>query len=148
MSIFIERIGREGFKILFDGFNQGILCLGLLFPRMYADSTLVKANVSGQRLSPSEMTVEEFQKKTIHENSLFVVKETDDKEDATTKGQVKYLPHNIRRTPKADITTTSSRMVIVCPNMVMPITELPLSIPLRRAAEFPAKKICRIASTA
>ena len=90
ITYFIERIGCEGFRALFQGFNQELLRLGLLSPKMYADSTLVKANVSGQSLSPSEMTVEEFQEKAIQENGLFVVKETDDKEDATTKEQVKY----------------------------------------------------------
>ena len=90
ISYFIERIGRDGFEALFQGFNHELLRLGMLSPEMYADSTLVKANVSSQNLTPSEMTVEEFQQKAIQENGLFVVKETNNKNDNTTKGQVKY----------------------------------------------------------
>jgi transposase len=90
ISYFIERIGYEGFNALFQGFNQELLRLGMLSPEMYADSTLVKANVNSQNLSSSEMTVEEFQQKAIQENGLFVVKVTDNKDDDTTKGQVKY----------------------------------------------------------
>ena len=90
ISYFIERIGREGFKALFQGFNRELLRLGMLSPKMYADSTLVKANVSGQNLPPSEMTVKEFQEKAIKENGLFVVREIGNKDDTNTKGQVKY----------------------------------------------------------
>ena len=46
----------------------------LLSPKIYADSTLVKANVRDNGLYPSEMTVEEFQEKAVEENGLFVVK--------------------------------------------------------------------------
>jgi transposase len=90
ISYFIERIGREGFKALFQGFNQELLRLGMLSPKMYADSTLVKADVSSQNLPPSEMTVKEFQEKAIQENGLFVVREIGNKDDANTKGQAKY----------------------------------------------------------
>ena len=103
ITYFIERIGREGFKVLFHGFNQELLRLRLLSPKMYADSTLVKANVSGQSLSPSEMTVEEFQEKAIQENDIFVVKETDNKEDDTTKGQVKYYQDRRGRLPLSPV---------------------------------------------
>ena len=34
-------------------------------PKVYADSTLVKADASGQNLSPSERTVEEFQEQAM-----------------------------------------------------------------------------------
>jgi hypothetical protein len=46
ITYFIERIGRHDFEALFRGFNQELLRLGMLSPKMYADSTLVKANVS------------------------------------------------------------------------------------------------------
>ena len=57
---FIERIGREGFSDIFQGLNEELLRLGLLSPEMYADSSLVKANVSSHQLSRSGLTVEEF----------------------------------------------------------------------------------------
>ena len=76
ITYFIERIGREGFKSLFANFNQELLRMKLLSPNMYADSTLVKANVCDNGLYPSKMTVEEFQEKAVEENGLFVVKES------------------------------------------------------------------------
>jgi len=103
ISYFIERIGCEGFKALFQGFNQELLRLGLLSPKMYADSTLVKANVSSQSLSPSEMTVEEFQDKAIQENGIFVVKEIDNMGDDIAKGQVKYYQDRRGRLPLSSV---------------------------------------------
>ncbi len=70
---------------------------------MYTDLTLVKANVGGQNLPPSEMTVEEFQQKAIQENGLFVVKEPDNQDDATTKGQVKYYQDCRGRLPLSPV---------------------------------------------
>ena len=57
---FIERIGRKGFAIPFLGFNAELLRLGRLSPKMYDDSSLVKANVSSNGLAPSGLMVEEF----------------------------------------------------------------------------------------
>jgi len=90
ITYFIERIGREGFKELFDRFNQDLLRMGLLSPKMYADSTLVRANVSSQGLSPSGMTVDEFQDKAIQVNDLFMVKEVEDRADDAPCERVKY----------------------------------------------------------
>lgn len=73
---FIERIGREGFAALFRGFNEELLRLGLLSPKMYADSSLVKANVSTNGLAPSGKTVEEFKERAIKENDLFVLRDS------------------------------------------------------------------------
>ena len=52
-----------------------MLRLRLLSQKMYADSSLVRANVSGHNLSPSGMTVEEFREKAVGENGLFIVRE-------------------------------------------------------------------------
>ena len=60
ISCFIERIGRDGFSNIFQGLNEELLRLGLLSPEMYADSSLVKANVNSHQLSRSGLTVEEF----------------------------------------------------------------------------------------
>ena len=57
----IDRAGREGFAAIFDRLNSELLRLSVLSREMYVDSTLVKANVSGYALSPSSMTVDEFQ---------------------------------------------------------------------------------------
>ena len=48
ISYFIERVGREGFSGIFHGLNEELLRLDLLSPEMYADSSLVKANVNSQ----------------------------------------------------------------------------------------------------
>jgi transposase len=90
ITYFIERIGREGFKALFASFNQELLRLRLLSPKMYADSTLVKANVRDNGLSPSEWTVEEFQEKAVKENGLFVVKEAKRDEGGLIQEETKY----------------------------------------------------------
>ena len=75
ISHFIERVGNEGFGEIFQRFNEELLRLGLLSRQMYADSSLVRANVSSSRLSPSGMSVEEFRAKAVEENGLFVVRE-------------------------------------------------------------------------
>ena len=62
---FIDRMGREGFAEILDALNQALLHLGLLSREMYVDSTLVKANVSGYGLAPSEMTVAEFKEQAV-----------------------------------------------------------------------------------
>ena len=103
ISYFIDRIGCEGFKVLFYGFNQELLRLGLLSPRMYADATLVRANVSGQSLSPSGMTVKEFQEKATRENDLFVVRETESGEGDSSKEEVKYYQDPQGRLPVSPV---------------------------------------------
>lgn len=73
ITYFIERIGKDGFAGLFERFNQELLRAGLLSPRLYADASLVQANVGSHGLSPSGMTVSEFQTRAVQENGLFVV---------------------------------------------------------------------------
>ena len=99
ITYFIERIGRGGFKALFASFNQELLRMKLLSPKMYADSTLVRANVSGYGLSRSEMTVEEFQEKAVEENGLFVVKEVKRDEDGSVQEETKYYQDAKGRVP-------------------------------------------------
>ena len=65
ISYFIERIGREGFSAFFQGMNEEPLRPGLLSPEMYADSSLVKANVNSRQLSRSGLTVAEFRERAI-----------------------------------------------------------------------------------
>jgi transposase len=99
ITYFIERIGREGFKVLFYRFNQELMRLGLLSPKMYADSTLVKANVNSQGLSPSEMTVDEFQEKAIRENDIFAIKEVKEDQDEPLQEEAKYYQDAKGRLP-------------------------------------------------
>ncbi len=103
ITYFIERIGREGFKVLFYRFNQELMRLGLLSPKMYADSTLVKANVSSQGLSPSEMTVDEFQEKAIRENDIFAIKEVKEDQDEPLQEEVKYYQDAKGRLPLSPV---------------------------------------------
>ena len=56
ISYFIERVSNEGFGEIFQRFNEELLRLGLLSRQMYADSSLVRANVSGRSLSPINMS--------------------------------------------------------------------------------------------
>jgi transposase len=87
ISYFIERIGREGFETIFAGFNEELLRVGLLSPKMYADASLVKANVSMEGLASSSMTVAEFQAKAIQENGLFVIPQEPSAESHDTGGK-------------------------------------------------------------
>ena len=90
ISYFIERVGNEGFGEIFQLFNEELLRLGLLSRKMYADSSLVRANVSGHNLSPSGMTVEEFREKAVEENGLFIVREQQTDEEGVVRESVSY----------------------------------------------------------
>jgi transposase len=103
ITYFIERIGREGFKALFASFNQELLRMRLLSPKMYADSTLVKANVCGRELFPSGMTVEEFQEKAVKENGLFIVKEIKRGEGGLLREETKYYQDARGRVPLSPV---------------------------------------------
>ena len=85
---FINRIGREGFSEVFDGLNQELLRMGLLSPEMYADSSMVKANVNSYGLSRSGMTVEEFKEQAIEENGLLVLSGTSIGEDGVGREEI------------------------------------------------------------
>ena len=65
ISHFIDRFGRDGFGAISEGLNDELLRLGLLSPEMYADGSLVKANVSSNDLSSSGTTVEEFREQSV-----------------------------------------------------------------------------------
>ena len=90
ISHFIERVGNEGFGEIFQRFNEELLRLGLLSRQMYADSSLVRANVSSNSLAHSGMSVEEFRAKAVEENGSFVVRERDIEEDGEERESVSY----------------------------------------------------------
>ena len=68
--------------------NQELLRMGLLSPEMYADSSMVKANVNSYGLSRSGMTVEEFKEQAIEENGLFVLSGTSIGEDGVGREEI------------------------------------------------------------
>ena len=52
---FIERVGNDGFGQIFHRFSEELLRLGFLSRQMYADSSLVRANVNGHKLAQGEL---------------------------------------------------------------------------------------------
>ena len=105
ISYFIERIGNRGFGEMFHLFNEELLRLGLLSRRMYADSSLVRANVSGHNLAPSGMTVEEFRDKAVEENGLYVLREQKVDEHGGVEESVSYYQDFRGRMPLSEADT-------------------------------------------
>ncbi len=90
MTLLRERIGEDGFKALFQAFNQQLLRLGLLSPQVFADSALVRANVSSSGLEKSSKKVEEFIREAESENDLFLVREVKEVEGGCAEVETKY----------------------------------------------------------
>jgi transposase len=72
ISYFISRIGEETFRVILRQFNQRLYELGLVTDQVYCDSTLLKAHVDETRLSPTNLTPEEFVKKVMQENDIYL----------------------------------------------------------------------------
>jgi hypothetical protein len=72
ISYFISRIGEDTFRAILVHFNQRLYELGLVSDQVYSDSTLLKAHVDETRLSPTSLTTEEFVKKSIRENDIYL----------------------------------------------------------------------------
>jgi transposase len=75
ITVFIERIGHDALSELLDRLNQELLKLGLFSPRMYMDSSLVKADASTGDLSPSELPPKQFKAEARKEESGFILAE-------------------------------------------------------------------------
>ena len=60
------------FRAILEHFNQRLYDLGLVGDQAYSDSTLLKAHVDETHLSPTSLTAEEFMKKTIKENDIYL----------------------------------------------------------------------------
>ena len=105
ISHFIDRIGRDGFAAIFGGLNEELLRLGMLSPEMYVDSSLVKANVNSQDLSPSGMTVEDFKERAIEVNGLFMITETTVDEDSVEHEEVRHFQKPDGRLPLSSVDT-------------------------------------------
>lgn len=72
---------------------------------MYADSSLVGANVNSSRLSPSGMSVEEFKEKAVEENGLFVLRQREVDEDGQEQESVSYYQDAKGRLPLNPVDT-------------------------------------------
>ena len=68
---------------------------------MYADSSLVKANVNSHQLSRSGLTVDQFREQAIEENGLFVLSESDVDEDGVERDETRYFQDSKGRIPRA-----------------------------------------------
>ena len=72
ISYFISRIGEDTFRAILRHFNQRLYVLGLVSDQVYSDSTLLKAHVDETHLSSTSLTVEEFVKKAVKENDIYL----------------------------------------------------------------------------
>ena len=105
ISHFIDRIGRDGFGEIFDGLNDELLRMGLLSPEIYADGSLVKANVSSNDLSRSGMTVEEFKELSVEVNGLFLLPQSRVDEDGIEHEEVRYFQDPSGKLPLSPVDT-------------------------------------------
>jgi transposase len=72
ISYFISRIGEDTFRAILRHFTQRLYELGLVSDQVYTDSTLLKAHVDETALSSTSLTTEEFMKKAIKENDIYL----------------------------------------------------------------------------
>ena len=82
-------------------------CCGwaLLSPEMYADSSLVKANLNSHHLSRSGLTVEEFREEAIEENGLFVLNESGLDEGGVAREETRYFQDSKGLLPLSPVDT-------------------------------------------
>ena len=79
--------------------------LGLLSPEMYADSSLVKANVHSHQLSRSGLTVDEFRERAIGENGLSVLRDSGVDENGVEWEEARYFQDSKGRLPLNPVDT-------------------------------------------
>ena len=72
---------------------------------MYADSSLVKANVSSHRLSRIGLTVEEFREQAIEENGLLVLNESGLDEGGVAREETRYFQDSKGLLPLSSVDT-------------------------------------------
>jgi transposase len=75
LTVFIERIGSEGFQALLGRLNAELLRLGLLSPRMYVDSTAIEAKVRTATLERTDLSPKEFSQQAVQEEGVFTLRE-------------------------------------------------------------------------
>ncbi|NPV69870.1 MAG: transposase [Firmicutes bacterium] len=71
ITVFMQRVGPKGFRSLLTRLNHQLAQAGLSTGQAYVDSSLVPAAVSGEKLSPSTLSPEEFARVAIKENDVF-----------------------------------------------------------------------------
>lgn len=94
VSVFLDRVGPEGFRQVLQALNRELARAGILTGQAYVDSSLVPAAVSGKELSPSSLTPEEFAERATQENGLFVTCEV---QAAKKPGQARPVRRLVRR---------------------------------------------------
>ena len=105
ITYFTNRIGRDGFSEVFDVLNQELLRMGLLSPKMYADSSMVKANVNNFGLSRSDLSIEEFKEQSIEENGLFVLASSTVDDEGVERQEVSYFQDARGQLPLSPVDT-------------------------------------------
>ena len=75
----------------------------MLWPQMYTDSSVVMANVSDSKLSPSGMKVDEFKDRAVKENGLFVLREEQDCGDGEIRENVRCFQDANGRLPLSEV---------------------------------------------
>lgn len=75
LTVFIERIGSEGFQELLGRLNAELLRLGLLSPRMYVDSTAIEAKVRTASLERTALSPKEFSQQAVQQEGVFILRE-------------------------------------------------------------------------
>ena len=105
ISHFIERIGRDGSGKIIHSFNEELLRLDLVSQQMYADSSLVKANVCDRGLARSGMTGDVFKDRAVEENGLFVLRESSADESSADGEKVRYFQDPKGRIPLNPVDT-------------------------------------------
>ena len=79
--------------------------MGLLSPEMYADSSMVKANVNNFGLSRSDLSVEEFKEQSIEENGLFVLTSSTADDEGVEHQEVRYFQDARGQLPLSPVDT-------------------------------------------
>ena len=72
ITVFLQRLGPAGFRGLLARLNHKLLQSGLLTDCTYADSSLVPAAVSTAECVQTNLPPEEFARKAVRENGIFV----------------------------------------------------------------------------
>ena len=98
-------MGNEGFRQIFQRFNEEPRRLGLLSRQMCADSSLVRANVSERNLYPSGMSLREFRDRAVEENGLFVLRKRGVGKDGEDRRNIIYYQDTKGRLPWSPVGT-------------------------------------------
>ena len=79
--------------------------MGLLSAEMYADSSMVKANVNNFGLSRSDLSVGEFKEQAIEDNGLFVLASSTVDLQGDERQEVRYFQDARGQLPLSSVDT-------------------------------------------